>query len=47
MNTEFEELIVKLHECLLSPQSGDVARSIISDIIYMCGENLNNQSTCI
>lgn len=47
MVRELEDLISKLFDCLLTPQNGDLPRSILSDIIYMCGENLNTQAICM
>lgn len=46
MVRELEDLISKLYECLLTPQNGDLPRSIVSDIVYLCSENLNSQAIC-
>jgi hypothetical protein len=41
---ELENHILKLHECLNSAHAGDVAKSMVSDIVYICGENISPQT---
>ncbi len=44
MLSDLESYILKLHECLHTPQNGDLPRSIVSDIVYTCGQNINQQT---
>jgi hypothetical protein len=45
MLNELESLVTRLHECLVSTtQYSDESRSIVTDIIYTCGENMNVQT---
>ncbi len=46
MLSDLENYVLKLHDCLSSSQYADLPTSIISDIIYTCGENANAQSIC-
>ena len=41
MLNDLESLAVQLHECLAGLQHSEDARSIVSDIIHICGENIN------
>ena len=43
---DLESHILKLHECLSGTQNPDFPRSIVSDIVYICGENINQQTIC-
>jgi hypothetical protein len=36
----------ELFNCLNNSKNGEYARSIVSDIVYKCGENMSNQTIC-
>ena len=44
MLNDLEGYVARLHSCLASAQEAELARQIISDIIYVCGENMNQQT---
>ena len=44
MLTDIESKVQELYECLSNSAAHDLARSLISDIIYICGENINDQT---
>lgn len=47
MLSDLENYVLKLHECLVDASSaGELPRSIISDIVYKCGENISQQTIC-
>ena len=41
---KLESYVLKLHDCLGGSQFSDLSRSLVSDIVYICGENVNPQS---
>lgn len=47
MLNDLEDHVQKLHDCLSGGQFSELARSIISDIVYICGENINPQAISI
>ena len=46
MLNDLEELIITLHNCLIYSQNDESARSTASDIVHICGENINTQAVC-
>ena len=45
MINDIELNVQNLHELLsVSASSSDYAQSLISDIVHICGENINNQT---
>ncbi|CAF0899355.1 unnamed protein product [Brachionus calyciflorus] len=45
MLNDLENYISSLHDCLIgNNQSGELAKSIVLDIVYLCGENINPQT---
>lgn len=43
MQNDLEDLMCKLHTCL-SPESDEDPRSVLSDIVHACGEDMNAQT---
>ena len=44
MINKLEKIIAQLHECLNGAQYSDYSRSLISNIIAICGETTNPQA---
>ena len=41
---KLESYVLKLHDCLVGSQFSDLSRSLVSDIVYICGENVTPQA---
>jgi hypothetical protein len=41
---KLESYVLKLHDCLVGSQLSDLSRSLVSDIVYICGENVTPQA---
>ncbi len=47
MLTDIENKVQELYGCLSDSSAHDLASSLVSDIIYICGENINDQTICM
>ena len=44
MLNDLEGYVARLHLCLASAQQAQLARQIITDIVHVCGESMNQQT---
>lgn len=44
MLNDIESDVQRLHECIANSYGPDYARSLISDIVFVCGETIGNQT---
>ena len=45
MLNDIEDRVLQLHDCLgVAIQNGEFARSVVSDIVHICGEIMNDQT---